>query len=260
MRDKSLRAQAARTVLPHIGGTESAKRPELLAMSLAARMVAGMGDMSLVDYADGQNRQISVAAHGLNAYGQWLVSCDMSELGHVLPTEVRVDVTLQAPHFQMVVTAASLHAIGAIEWVSTSGPWITGVVDPSSVHLHYVAGTCAFDFDEVVRHVSRQPALSMDRLGQYDVAGALSEEDLAQLVQGVRRGVVAGEVYPPMMHPVCEHLRNRSFVVDVCEVGITVLHMTNDARIAAYVTFDSPARSLENLSATLEGLVAQASA
>lgn len=89
---------------------------------------------------------------------------------------------------------ASMHALGSVEWVSTSGPWMTGVVDTPAVFVHYVAGTRGFHFDEVVAHVfelrlCRWTALALTLLVR-------SARNSCLLVAAVERGVIAGEVLP----------------------------------------------------------------
>lgn len=236
-----------------------------LGTSLAARMIAGQGDMSLLDYASGTPRHIRVAAHGLSAqgldaHGKLIVSCYREDVEHLAPTKVRVDVTLRAPHFQLVATTASVHALGEVEWISDNGPWITGVVDLSTVYVHYVAGTCAIPFDHVVTQVNRLPVLAMDRLAAYDEAAALTDAELDSVMDGVARGALVGEMLPPLDQPVCEHLRNRIMVIDVCEVGVSLLRTTDTSRVAAYVMFPEPVRSVQDLSTALQALVAQTSA
>ncbi|WP_257160202.1 hypothetical protein [Corynebacterium cystitidis] len=228
---------------------------EDIARSIAARIVSGTGDMQLVDYSSGFQRVIPVAGHCLDEQDRWLISCSRHDFDHFLPTQVRLDVTMYAPHFQLVATAASAHALGFVEWVDTDGPWLTGIVDVSKLHVHYFSGVCSFDFSQLTDHSRHLPAMATDRLGAYDVASSLSQSDLARIVHAVETGVAPGTVLAPQYQPVCEHLRHRVFVIDICEVGIMMLKTTESSRIPVSATFPTVARSLTDLSNHLMDLV-----
>lgn len=151
-----------------------------LAANLAARMLDGAGDMTLVPYLVHGQKPMRVVRHGLNNRGEVMVTCFSDEVSSSPVAEVRVDVTLQAPMFRYSVTAASLHALGQVQWVARGDGWVRGVVVLGRVYVHHYEEPLGFDVNELPMHFARVQA-DTDRIGAYDVVAGFGTRSWARL-------------------------------------------------------------------------------
>lgn len=230
-----------------------------LAANIATRALAGGGDMMLVAYRETGQPTIDVAAHGLDAAGNLIVTCFADDVPGTEQFDVRVDVLFQAPQFHVTISAASAHALATVEWVSAEGPWMTGVLDLEQIHVHHIGRPASFAVDDLRPLALGLGEVDDDRLSAYDTVSCLGERCLNTLFDAAALNLIPN--IPGETHPYggCAHTQNQMFVVDVCSAGVTLLRTTNAARQTVHVALSRPAVDLVDLAGQLTGLAAEAS-
>lgn len=229
-----------------------------LAANLAARMLDGAGDMTLVPYLVHGQKPMRVVRHGLNNRGEVMVTCFSDEVSSSPVAEVRVDVTLQAPMFRYSVTAASLHALGQVQWVARGDGWVRGVVVLGRVYVHHYEEPLGFDVNELPMHFARVQA-DMDRIGAYDVVAGFGDAVLGTLIDAACLGIIDGHVGGTQPFSGCSHMANQIFVADVCQLGITFIRTTNRTQSTVFIPFPGPAHTLDALRKRIHALAVKAS-
>lgn len=236
---------------------DDAVRPECLAArSQVARILAGAGDMSFVAYELDPGHRYEVVAHGLDDLGRLMISCRADEVLLLESVRVRIDVVTKSPEFEANIISSSMHALGILEWTEFVGHYRIGTIRLDHLVLHQFARPLPFLFEELVEEARMLPEVATDILGAREVVGMLGDTHLATLVAAsVRNELPGGEAMVTELRCCPDH-RERIYVVDICEFGITVLQTTKDKLITAFIAFDQPAFSLENLATQVAHLAA----
>ncbi|QYH18971.1 hypothetical protein JKI95_06500 [Corynebacterium aquatimens] len=230
-----------------------------LAANIAARALAGGGDMMLVAYRHPEQPVIDVATHGLDAAGNLVVTCLSEDVPGFAPLEVRMDVLFQAPQFHVTISAASVHALATVEWVDTDELWATGVVDVETVYVHHIGAPARLDADALRPLALGIGEVDEDRVGAHDAVLSLGGRCLNTLFDAAVLGLVPNIPGQHGPHNGCSHTRDQLFVVDVCATGVTLLRTTATQRETVHVALPRPALDFLDLADQLAGLAAQAS-
>lgn len=230
-----------------------------LAANIGARVLAGGGDMALVPFRAPEGCPVEVLTHGLDANGNLVVTCRDADLATYLPTEVRVDVMVQSPQFQVAIYAASVHALATVEWFHLNGDTVTGSLELGKLHVHHMGAPATFAV-EVLRPLALGIGeVDYDRLSAYDTVSGLGTPFLELLFDAAVGGRIPhllGEVMPLRG---CAHTKNQLFIVDVCGAGVTLLRTNDSTHRTVHIALPRPARDLEDLASQLTGLAVEAS-
>lgn len=226
-----------------------------LAMNLAARMLAGAGVAALTAYRTPGQRTIEAAQHGLDAAGQLHIMCAAGERFDAPTTDVRIDIHLAAPEFDVRITAASAHILGTVRWGASNGAWVEGIVELDTIHVHHIGTPQSFSLAVVAPVALGLGEADVDRVGAHDIAAA---EDLSLVALVASAGLLPGEVGAAQPLHGCHHLHMRTFLADVSSVGVTLIHTGSRTQQALFVPFVKRARTLKALSRELRVLTRRA--
>ncbi len=225
---------------------------DTLAANIAARALAGDGTMTLIPLDDGP--AIEVGAHGLDADGNITVICLAETTPD--PIEVRMDIVITSPEFDVRIAAASLHARATLEWVRAEGPWLRGTLTAGDLHVHHIGGPTNIPL-ATAKNLTLA-ATDTDRLSGYDAVAGLGRGVLSSLIDGSLSNAIPSITAPEQPLRACPHTQHRVFVVDVSSLGVTLLRTTATTRVVVHVELPRPARTPEELSAQLTALSLEA--
>lgn len=240
------------------------------AESLARRILAGAGGLSLVPYQLDPNSHVPVLAHGLDAYGRFVVATTAEDAGYMGDTRVRVDGIKKALEFDVDITVASLHALGSISWLAAddfvpgfdyepSSPLRFGVIELDTVYIHGPHGTTKLDFEELLPGIDTEGLSDLNGLEAREQVDRLSPSQLGELMDGVVFGVQPGFILADREQPVCDTHRQRVWIADIDTHGVVLLHAGDNRTTAALVSFPAPVGSTSDLAAALDALAAHTS-
>ncbi|MFV8395499.1 hypothetical protein HW450_08150 [Corynebacterium hindlerae] len=224
--------------------------------SQACRILAGAGVMSMTPYHVDPGLKIDITAHGLDVRGNLVVSCLANEVLYFEDMDVRIDAILKAPEYAVDVISASMHGIGEIEWMEFVGPFRMGHVHLDRVYMHQCARPTAFDVVDLVPQALDLPEVCIDTLGAREVVGEFTEQQLRGLIDAAcsetlhRSSALISELNGRVSRWDATH------VVDVSEFGITLFHTSRCGLISAFIAFEQPANTLDELRERLSRVVA----
>lgn len=230
-----------------------------LAVNIATRVLAGGGDMVLVPYRQHTQHPLDVVTHGLDAVGNLVVSCLEDDIHDYTPLEVRADTILKSPQFHVDITAASTHALGTVQWFAVDGPWVRGVLDIETMHVHHVGYPTCFAVDPLRPLALGIGEVDADRVGAYDVVSSLGPAILGKLFDAVAQSSTAGVLCDTQPLNACAHTQHKLFIIDISSAGVTLLRTTDATRVTAHVALPRPARDFQDLANQLVELADQAS-
>lgn len=221
--------------------TESASwvidHPEGRQARLVHRLLSGAGRSSLTAYRVSP-APAQLIAHGLGADGALYVAAHRGVIrGN--KAEVRMDIVREAPISQADVVVASVHLVGAVQWLDDADPNAPedihiaamsihtriGRVTTDRVLLHDADGVSAWHAEELF--MRRRPCFPArhEAFDTDDVVRMLPADHLRSWIAAVTEGRAPGhhltdirlspETSPLVTAPVC---------LDVDEWGMTVLH------------------------------------
>lgn len=230
-----------------------------LARNLAARMLAGAGDACLVLYRDLDVEPIQIIEHSADAQGILHITCLAKDVPNRDFCEVRVDVLLKAPDFRAEISTASTHMLGVCSWGAEEEGVITARIELKGVHVHQYARPYSMSVADALACVEQLTEVSLDRLEAAEVVSSFGERDLAMFADATSLDILPGRVGSVSPLGGCVHAGryffDRAFLVDVCEVGLTLLRTSKRMQHAVFIPFAHPVRSFSQLSAQLAHMV-----
>lgn len=238
------------------------------AESLARRILAGAGGLSLVPYRLDPNTHLSVLAHGLDTYGRFVVAVPAADAELVGDGEVRVDGVKKALEFDVDITVASLHALAHVSWVEAGesvpgfdyepSPHLRfGVVEMDTFYVRGPHGTTKCEFEEIV--VGAEDVSALGGIDAREQADRLTVDQLAQLLEGVSYGIQPGFIIADREQPVCGTHRHQMWVADIDTHGVVLLYAGDNRTTTALVSFPEPVSSIPDLAQAFGALATQTS-
>lgn len=254
--------------------------------SVACRLLSGTGSAAIAPYRIDRNGSLPVIAHGATTDGiiAVVLGCEAESLPTDHHIDVRFDVTKHAPEITARITAATLHSLAVLTWVSDDervqweahGTAPQHVLDAAAAPgtrlaalsvrrtvLHDASGVHRIPLDQIAtelstlaQHGSTPFPLSTD---EFEVAEALREHmdgELGCLMECVLANTCAGAVL--RRDPSCgvpEEARGITWCVDVDSTGVTLMHTGEENTVTAFAAFGSPITGLDELREELATLV-----
>ena len=240
----------------------------------AHRLVRGTGLASLVAYRLDPNRAVEVLAHGLTQDGTLvvgLVEGFLPEGSH----EVRLDVRREADEAQVRITAASLHLLGVLHWLTpeeserllddsrlpetmsllAGAPGVRWArVATERLVLHDASGVTPFDYQRAIVERAVFPAIAQE-LAAHDIVSRVGESALRAICQAVVAGTLPGVVQSdrPSANS-CGHAVDRIFCVDVDGLGVNLMQVGRERTSVVFVPFPAQVGDLDSLAVQVTAL------
>lgn len=253
--------------------------------SLACRLLSGTGSASIAAYRVNPHTNIPVIAHAATADG--LIAVVLSEIDSLPEADlidVRFDVVKQAPEITARITAATLHSLAVLTWISDDerAEWEARGAAPQHLFdaaaapgsrlaalsvrrtmLHDSTGVHRVPLEQIAERLS---ALSQSgttpfplSADEFEVAEALRahvDGELSCLMDCVLANACAGAVL--RRDPSCgvpEAARGVTWCVDVDSTGVTLMHTGEEDTVTAFAAFGSPIAGIDELQRELAALV-----
>lgn len=251
-------------------------------VSMARRLLAGAGRASVLAFRTEPQICLDTVVHGLALDGALVVAVAVDAQSEELvgSTDVRLDVEKYAPDPALSIRAATLHALGTLEWVEpqTAARWkaegrlpglVADLVDAPGIRLatveiarvlvHDCAGVTALDWADVTEPTAPAVFPSLfDELEAVDVVCHVSDGEWLRVIEGVLTGRIEGaELARIELRSACHHILGAVSVVDVDAHGLTLMHFTYTHATTLFVPFLSPALSVEDLSSRVGHMLPQ---
>lgn len=254
----------------------------LRAERVAARLLMGSGSASMTAFRLSGQPVLGSLAHGVASDGSLVVATVRpgalaahapqradDEIFTSGRLQVRLDTTLEAPEAATRIVAASAHMLGALRWLdiaegrddaivqrlpehvadlALAPGGRLGVVHATSVLIHEAAGVTRLSVPELLQGIRGGSAPeSAVRSGEMlDFSMSLSRDQLSLLADAVVGGYRSGYVLTEKASVQgCSALAGRAFVVDVDEVGLTIMHVGQKTTTVVLALFDADASSEE---------------
>src|SRR5260364_112375 len=238
--------------------------------SLARRILGGAGMATMV-------------AHTMISAGEspekW--TCDLQAHGQVpagLPTDVRLEISKDAPEPAIRLLAATLHVLGTITWLAPAqvdhllatdvlprevsiiagfDDALIGVVAPYRAILHDAMGSTEIDVPALIDNIPDDKVFpsAEDELSALDIVASLGNAHLSQLCDGVHKKTVFGcSCWSRATHHACPHTVGRVFCADIDRTGLTLMYVNPDQTGAMFIPLEQDATSLTELEAAVAQL------
>ncbi|WP_428536391.1 hypothetical protein [Propionicimonas sp.] len=253
-------------------------------VSLVHRLLSGAGRASVVAYDLAPVVEAEAITHALSDVGELMVACVADEdvplsTGGQLPVRVRMDVVKEAPEWSVRITACAAHLLGVLEWLDgdVRDSYLTGaglparmvelasarggrlgIVRTERVLLHDATGVTPVPFDEIADlAVSATPSFpdADDEWAARELFARLSPSDVSDLLDAAAAGWDAAFPLSVREQGGCPHLDGQVFCVDVDSNGLTVMDVDSGLTTVVLFTFDTPAKSVEELADRLGQLL-----
>lgn len=258
------------------------------ALSLVHRLLAGSGRASLLAYRSEPQLSLDSLVHGLTASGQLLVGGHLGEQSELLAEhsiEIRMDIEKQAPVWEVRITAATIHLLGQLRWLSpqeaddylfegmlpeqlasiaTEATGRLGIISTDRVLLHDSCGVSPVDFGVVAeRHIEYIagrlelapfpcPAQEVD--AQF-VLSSHQPDQLLPLFEAVAQSRLPGAVWSrPAAAEACPHVAERVFCADVDSTGVTLMHLSATGTRTVVACFDHAATTLGEFTDSVQAM------
>jgi hypothetical protein len=255
------------------------------AHSLTHRILTGAGTCAIIAFEAAEQPHLHSVAHGLASDGTLLVAANVAvdDVDDAFrgdePLEVRLDFLKESPAFDVRIISATTHLLGTLEWLTLAEADFAfrdvllpahlvelaaqpggrlGIVHSDRVVTHTSNGITAMPFGEIAARHRTCDALFARRVD--DVAAELTfaaDDDLlgmyaAAFIEGWFGGITLSrrETTEP-----CVPVVGRTFVVDVDQSGLTLMHVGDDDTTIVFAPFDEAARSESELRADLKALL-----
>lgn len=219
---------------------------------IAQQLLSGGGAGSVTAYRLEGQPALGAIAHGVASDGSLVIAAIAEPDSPIIaaaPVDVRLDVTKEAPELDVRIVAASAHLLGTLRWlphleasdaaaidrfpghiaeIALAPGGRAGILHATSVLVHESAGVTRVS---VQRACEGALAASHDSTLQHvtamlDLARATDRNQLSLIadavIGGYRRGRVLAE--KPTMG-VCTAALGKTFVIDVDEYGLTLMHI-----------------------------------
>ncbi|HZK32826.1 MAG TPA: hypothetical protein VFC72_07965 [Corynebacterium sp.] len=241
------------------------------AASLARRILAGAGALSLVPYAIDPDSYLSVLAHGVDEQGRFIVAVTAREAEQTGDAPVRIDGIKKALELDVDILIASIHALAQVTWleVGEAAPGFglapsaeirLGVLEADTLYVRAPHGTTRCEFAEVLAGADLLEVDALNGLDAREQVARLSDSQLSELLDGVAAGTVSGQLLSEHSRPVCAAHRDRIWVADIDARGLVLLHAGAEQTTTTLLHFAEPVSSLPDLAWALNTLAFQTSA
>lgn len=246
--------------------------------SCAHRLLNGAGQAMLVAYREEPAINLTAVAHGIAADGSLVVAAADPMLIEVLASrdvdamDVRVSIEKESPDPTVEIVASAVHFLGAARWlpleetteavaagvlpdrvaaIASAPGGCLAVVSMERVLLHDAAGVTPVSWEEVCRQGCEAEAeaagggdLFADSFGELlglDVLSSFGCDSVNELFGAVMLGIVPGALLA--RQPVrisCEHVQTTVLCVDIDRTGLTLMRVSRDEAVTAFVPFAAP--------------------
>lgn len=246
--------------------------------SCAHRLLNGAGQAMLVAYREEPAINLTAVAHGIAADGSLVVAAADPMLIEVLASrdvdamDVRVSIEKESPDPTVEIVASAVHFLGAARWlpleeateavaagvlpdrvaaIASAPGGCLAVVSMERVLLHDAAGVTPVSWEEVCRQGCEAEAeaagggdLFADSFGELlglDVLSSFGCDSVNELFGAVMLGIVPGALLA--RQPVrisCEHVQTAVLCVDIDRTGLTLMRVSRDEAVTAFVPFAAP--------------------
>ena len=246
--------------------------------SCAHRLLNGAGQAMLVAYREEPAINLTAVAHGIAADGSLVVAAADPMLIEVLASrdvdamDVRVSIEKESPDPTVEIVASAVHFLGTARWLpleETTEAVAAGVLPDrvaaiasapggcraggsmARVLLHDAAGVTPVSWEEVCRQGCEAEAeaagggdLFADSFGELlglDVLSSFGCDSVNELFGAVMLGIVPGALLA--RQPVrisCEHVQTAVLCVDIDRTGLTLMRVSRDEAVTAFVPFAAP--------------------
>lgn len=244
-------------------------------LSLAHRLLAGSGRTAMLAYDLSPMAETSAMCHALSELGEVLVACvadpevPVTTWGQV-PLRVRLEIVKEAPEWSVRIASSAVHLLGTLEWLSDDeqaerladpdlDPRVAhlaglpggrlGVVATDRVLLHDSAGVTPIAYEEIVEtHLSR-PAYPgpADEWEARELIGAVSPIDALDLFAAADAGWDAAIELSGRQQDTCPHMHGQLYCVDIDQVGLTLMSVSDSYSRVVLFAFSRPARNAAEL-------------
>ena len=246
--------------------------------SCAHRLLNGAGQAMLVAYREEPAINLTAVAHGIAADGSLVVAAAEPMLIEVLASrdvgamDVRVSIEKESPDPTVEIVASAVHFLGTARWlpleeateavaagalpdgvgaIASAPGGCLAVVSMERVLLHDAAGVTPVSWEEVCRQGCEAEAeaagggdLFTDSFGELlglDVLSSFGCDSVNELFGAVMLGIVPGALLA--RQPVrisCEHVQTAVLCVDIDRTGLTLMRVSRDEAVTAFVPFAAP--------------------
>ena len=246
--------------------------------SCAHRLLNGAGQAMLVAYREEPAINLTAVAHGIAADGSLVVAAAEPMLIEVLASrdvgamDVRVSIEKESPDPMVEIVASAVHFLGTARWlpleeateavaggalpdgvaaIASAPGGCLAVVSMERVLLHDAAGVTPVSWEEVCRQGCEAEAeaagggdLFADSFGELlglDVLSSFGCDAVNELFGAVMLGIVPGALLA--RQPVrisCEHVQTAVLCVDIDRTGLTLMRVSRDEAVTAFVPFAAP--------------------
>ena len=246
--------------------------------SCAHRLLNGAGQAMLVAYREEPAINLTAVAHGIAADGSLVVAAADPMLIEVLASrdvdamDVRVSIEKESPDPTVEIVASAVHFLGTARWlpleetteavaagvlpgrvaaIASAPGGCLAVVSMERVLLHDAAGVTPVSWEEVCRQGCEAEAeaagggdLFADSFGELlglDVLSSFGCDSVNELFGAVMLGIVPGALLA--RQPVrisCEHVQTAVLCVDIDRTGLTLMRVSRDEAVTAFVPFAAP--------------------
>lgn len=246
--------------------------------SCAHRLLNGAGQAMLVAYREEPAINLTAVAHGIAADGSLVVAAADPMLIEVLASrdvdamDVRVSIEKESPDPTVEIVASAVHFLGAARWlpleeateavaagvlpdrvaaIASAPGGCLAVVSMERALLHDAAGVTPVSWEEVCRQGCEAEAeaagggdLFADSFGELlglDVLSSFGCDSVNELFGAVMLGIVPGALLA--RQPVrisCEHVQTAVLCVDIDRTGLTLMRVSRDEAVTAFVPFAAP--------------------
>ena len=246
--------------------------------SCAHRLLNGAGQAMLVAYREEPAINLTAVAHGIAADGSLVVAAAEPMLIEVLASrdvgamDVRVSIEKESPDPTVEIVASAVHFLGTARWlpleeateavaggalpdgvaaIASAPGGCLAVVSMERVLLHDAAGVTPVSWEEVCRQGCEAEAeaagggdLFADSFGELlglDVLSSFGCDSVNELFGAVMLGIVPGALLA--RQPVrisCEHVQTAVLCVDIDRTGLTLMRVSRDEAVTAFVPFAAP--------------------
>lgn len=246
--------------------------------SCAHRLLNGAGQAMLVAYREEPAINLTAVAHGITADGSLVVAAADPMLIEVLASrdvdamDVRVSIEKESPDPTVEIVASAVHFLGTARWlpleetteavaagvlpdrvaaIASAPGGCLAVVSMERVLLHDAAGVTPVSWEEVCRQGCEAEAeaagggdLFADSFGELlglDVLSSFGCDSVNELFGAVMLGIVPGALLA--RQPVrisCEHVQTAVLCVDIDRTGLTLMRVSRDEAVTAFVPFAAP--------------------
>ena len=258
--------------------------------SLARRILGGAGMATMVAHtmiSAGESPEkwtCDLQAHGVTASGRFVVAQRshpaqaLCQVPAGLPTDVRLEISKDAPEPAIRLLAATLHVLGTITWLTPAqvdyllatdvlptevsiiagfDDALIGVVAPYRAILHDAMGSTEIDVPALIDNIPDDKVFpsAEDELSALDIVASLGNAHLSQLCDGVHKKTVFGcSCWSRATHHACPHTVGRVFCADIDRTGLTLMYVNPDQTGAVFIPLEQDATSLTELEAAVAQL------